>query len=754
MQSVIKYCADALRTAIQVPGFQNAVSTAFLQSRPAPAMTSIVDCNSSFRPCLYLFLLTVLTCISLPLRADSLNIETRGYVYDPETRSHIYQNAVATWDNMTLESSEIRFFPEKNTAIAKGYVRFRRDKVLVVADRFELFLGSHAIFYNAILYDSQNRVYVTAVEIMWIGYREEGNYYVLKQCTFTTCNPKEPVWEISGSRIDYVEQNLGSSQHTLLRVQGVPVFYFPLLAWPTTTKRKTGFLSPGIELDLSNVSKFDLGYRIGIPFFWSFDPEHDLTLSYEWVEKRGNGLHGEYRYAFEEGMLGQLEYRRYFERNLRDPLQEAGSLAPESIPEHELRPPRFKFVYNHNQKLDQQSRLIVSSLNYSDGQFEREYERKRSPSLDSLKFSATVNRQFSNGSMSLYLQRHNKFLEDALLNRSTDSTTSVQKLPGIDYQFSEAFWKSGKHSLSGTIAGSLIRYFREQGWNGSGATATPRLSYLFPLTSFARGEFGIGRQFTRYRVWNNAELVSEDDYGFTINEAQAEISTTFARQFVRKSGIFARLKHSIIPKLQYDFIEDVLQISTSGVPFGGSIAPRRLATFRLENILHAKHRYFERPVTLSGRSLIRLRRSRFGQNLVRRLEPLKDRFYTSEKALLVAVEELLGRRLDSIDREDLLAFVEPGVMLPGSRVARRPSREGKAWSLASLDFIQHYDFLREDPDFQSLGPAPPGNETDPGQPLLPLRTELKINPGPNFSLAYFTRHDPRRSPEASPVESP
>ncbi len=121
LQSVIKYCADALRTAIQVPGLQKAVFTVFLQSKPAPAMTSIVDCNSSFKPCLFLFLLTILTCLSLPLRADSLNIETRAYVYDPETRSHIYKNAVATWDNMTLESSEIRFFPETNTAIAKGY---------------------------------------------------------------------------------------------------------------------------------------------------------------------------------------------------------------------------------------------------------------------------------------------------------------------------------------------------------------------------------------------------------------------------------------------------------------------------------------------------------------------------------------------------------------------------------------------------------------------------------------------------------
>ena len=85
----------------------------------------------------------------------------------------------------------------------------------------------------------------------------------------------------------------------MLKIKGIPVFYFPFLAWPTTSSRKSGFLAPEFGQDTSNAEKFDLGYRIGIPFFWDFDPEHDLTLKYEWVEKRGFGLHGEYQYAFE-----------------------------------------------------------------------------------------------------------------------------------------------------------------------------------------------------------------------------------------------------------------------------------------------------------------------------------------------------------------------------------------------------------------------------------------------------------------------
>ncbi|MEC8477200.1 MAG: hypothetical protein VXZ12_01485, partial [SAR324 cluster bacterium] len=53
-----------------------------------------------------------------------LNIETRSYVHDTETGDFIYRDALISWDDMTLEGTEIRLDPEKNTAVAEGYVRF------------------------------------------------------------------------------------------------------------------------------------------------------------------------------------------------------------------------------------------------------------------------------------------------------------------------------------------------------------------------------------------------------------------------------------------------------------------------------------------------------------------------------------------------------------------------------------------------------------------------------------------------------
>ena len=94
------------------------------------------------------------------------------------------------------------------------------------------------------------------------------------------------------------------------------------------------------------------------------------------------------RYAFDEGMFGQLQYQKYFEREARNPENESGILSADNVSESELNPERFKLVYNHNQRLDERSRLIVSNTNYSDGQYEKVYERNKNPSLTAHKFSA------------------------------------------------------------------------------------------------------------------------------------------------------------------------------------------------------------------------------------------------------------------------------------------------------------------------------------------------------------------------------
>lgn len=629
-----------------------------------------------------LVLIPVQVSAQKELDVPQLSIQTQSYLHNPEAGTYLYHNAKVEWEGISVESTEILYHPGKNKLTAKGYVRVTEGEIIAVMDELEINIkDGNGLFINVIFYDASSKAYMTAKEVRRVGKGE----YNAKTCTFTTCNPKSPAWQIAGSEVNYYSQNFSSSSSSTLRVGGVPVFYFPYLAWPTVKRRQSGFLPPEYLIVRSSLRKFDLGYRIGIPYFWDIDPEQDLTLTYDWVERRGPGIRLDYQYAWKEGMRGEIKYQQFFERDPRDPENESGSLSSQEIESSELNPQRFKFEFNHNQQLDGQSRLIASALVYSDSQFQKEYELVDSPTPNTAQqLSANINRQFPKGSVTLSATQTRVFSELAILNRKID-LTQIQYLPALSFQFSDTLWRSGKSTLTRSLSGSAVRYFRVQGYNGEGASVTPRLNFQFPLFQHFNASLDLGKKISSYKVRDPDVSGSEDAYGFNILDGKVEINTTLSRTFRTDSGIYSRFKHLIIPRLQYEYIEDVRQTSVSGVPFGGTFSTRRLATFLLGNVLLVKRRFFERSYSQAG-----------GQ-----------------------------------------------------------TREGKSRNLASLNFVQNYDFLKKDRYFQPVGPAIKGNETESGQPLLPLRSILKFTPGTAFSINLFNRyhHQKRRVVEYSAAVS-
>ena len=199
------------------------------------------------------------------------------------------------------------------------------------------------------------------------------------------------------------------------------------------------------------------------------------------------------------------------------------------------------------------------------------------------------------------------------------------------------------------------------------------------------------------------------------------------------------------PRIQHNYIEDVTQKSNSGVPFGGGVSVRRLATLRLENILLAKRRYFERSVKLTSLSLDRMRRDQMDTTLIRKLELIKDREFASMQKFDRQLDNLFGKELSTIQKDSIIAYAEKGVVPLQNKQTLAQFREGKSTSIATLNFTQHYDYLKKNPYFQPIGPAVKGNETEPGQPLLPLLTILEVTPGTDFSIRIFNRYQHQKS---------
>ena len=699
-----------------------------------------------------LVLIPVQVSAQKELDVPQLSIQTQSYLHNPEAGTYLYHNAKVEWEGISVESTEILYHPGKNKLTAKGYVRVTEGEIIAVMDELEINIkDGNGLFINVIFYDASSKAYMTAKEVRRVGKGE----YNAKTCTFTTCNPKSPAWQIAGSEVNYYSQNFSSSSSSTLRVGGVPVFYFPYLAWPTVKRRQSGFLPPEYLIVRSSLRKFDLGYRIGIPYFWDIDPEQDLTLTYDWVERRGPGIRLDYQYAWKEGMRGEIKYQQFFERDPRDPENESGSLSSEEIESSELNPQRFKFEFNHNQQLDGQSRLIASALVYSDSQFQKEYELVDSPTPNTAQqLSANINRQFPKGSVTLSATQTRVFSELAILNRKID-LTQIQYLPALSFQFSDTLWRSGKSTLTRSLSGSAVRYFRVQGYNGEGASVTPRLNFQFPLFQHFNASLDLGKKISSYKVRDPDVSGSEDAYGFNILDGKVEINTTLSRTFRTDSGIYSRFKHLIIPRLQYDYIEDVRQTSASGMPFGGTVSTRRLATFSLGNVLLVKRRYFERSIKITSLSLDRMRRKQLDPVLIRKLELILGQEFGSEKLFIEQLSRFTIEKLSAQQVNTILEYAEKGVIPIRNSQASAQTREGKSRNLASLNFVQNYDFLKKDRYFQPVGPAIKGNETESGQPLLPLRSILKFTPGTAFSINLFNRyhHQKRRVVEYSAAVS-
>jgi LPS-assembly protein len=116
--------------------------------------------------------------------------------------------------------------------------------------------------------------------------------------TYTSCpidGSGDPAWLLSMSsvRMDF-EANEAIAEGAVLRFQGVPILALPVLSFPLTSARKSGWLPPTINLDTKS------GLELAVPFYWNIAPDLDATLTPRLITRRGVGLDGEFRYLLPE----------------------------------------------------------------------------------------------------------------------------------------------------------------------------------------------------------------------------------------------------------------------------------------------------------------------------------------------------------------------------------------------------------------------------------------------------------------------
>jgi LPS-assembly protein len=112
----------------------------------------------------------------------------------------------------------------------------------------------------------------------------------LEQVTYTTCAPGTADWQLRARRITLDLKALrGLGRDTRVEFKGVPIFYLPVLSFPISNVRQSGFLFP----TLGSSSKG--GAMLAAPWYWNLAPNQDLTFTPKLYTRRGFDLGAEYR---------------------------------------------------------------------------------------------------------------------------------------------------------------------------------------------------------------------------------------------------------------------------------------------------------------------------------------------------------------------------------------------------------------------------------------------------------------------------
>lgn len=219
-----------------------------------------------------------------------------------------------------LRAREVRGRPDLD-ASAEGNVEFRRGATVIRADKLTYDQAEDLARATGNVVISQDGNVFSGPEVQLKVERFEGFFRmpsyrfartgaggkaqlieflddqraVATDATYSSCSvyddSGEPVWILKARelRIDN-ETNEGVARDAVLRFYGVPILASPVLSFPLSEERKSGFLPPIFGIDSRS------GFQAAIPYYWNIAPNRDATFTFQESVRRGPSLDSEFRY--------------------------------------------------------------------------------------------------------------------------------------------------------------------------------------------------------------------------------------------------------------------------------------------------------------------------------------------------------------------------------------------------------------------------------------------------------------------------
>lgn len=230
---------------------------------------------------------------------------------------------------VVLQADKLSVRPDIG-AQAEGAVDFRRAGTLIQADRLSYDSASDTATArgNVVIERPGVRYRGTELQLQvqrFEGYFQQPAFELLtlgaggradridfldsarsraQKAIYTSC-PRDdgqgPDWLLRTDRVRLdLEANEGVAEGAVLEFLGLPLLALPVVSFPLSDDRKSGWLPPTfVPVDSRN------GTTLSVPYYWNIAPNRDATLTPTVLTRRGFALGAEFRYL-EPSDSGQL----------------------------------------------------------------------------------------------------------------------------------------------------------------------------------------------------------------------------------------------------------------------------------------------------------------------------------------------------------------------------------------------------------------------------------------------------------------